>query len=57
MPFQVAAAGGHAELLPQVPAYLDVRLADLEVTLLAPPALELVPIRCDVSKVVEFYAR
>ncbi len=57
VPFQVAAAGGHADLLPQVPAYLDVRLADLEVTLLAPPALELVPIRCDVSKVVEFYAR
>lgn len=57
VPFQVAAAGGHAELLPQVPAYLDVRLADLEVTLLAPPALELVPIRCEVSKVVEFYAR
>ncbi len=57
LPFQVAAPGGHAALLPQVPAYLDVRLADLEVTLLAPPALELVPIRCDVSKVVEFYAR
>ncbi len=57
VPFQVAAAGGHSELLPRVPAYLDVRLAELEVTLLAVPALELVPIRCDVSKVVEFYAR
>lgn len=57
LPFQVAAAGGHAEVLPQVPAYLDVRLADLEVTLLAAPALALVPIRCDVAKVVEFYAR
>lgn len=57
LPFQVAAAGGHAEVLPQVPAYLDVRLEELAVTLLAAPARELVPIQCDVAKVVEFYAR
>lgn len=56
-PFQVAAAGGHRDVLPQLPKYLDVRLGDLQVTLLRSPRREEVPVICEVSKVVEFYAR
>ncbi|SDQ47129.1 30S ribosomal protein S4 [Quadrisphaera sp. DSM 44207] len=56
-PFQVAAAGAHRDVLPQLPKYLDVALPELRVTLTRRPAREEVPITCDVQKVVEHYAR
>ena len=36
-PFQVAAAGGHADVLPPVPGYLEVELDKLHATLRASP--------------------
>src|SRR3954469_23452942 len=36
-PFQVAAAGGHASVLPKVPAYLDVELDKLQARLIRRP--------------------
>lgn len=56
-PFQVAAAGGHKDVLPAVPGYLDVNLEGLQATLLRRPKRDEVPITCDVQLVVEFYSR
>ena len=56
-PFIVAAAGAHRDVLPQLPPYLQVDIADLRFTLLREPTRDEVPITCDVPKVVEFYAR
>ena len=56
-PFQVAAAGGHKDVLPAVPGYLDVNLEGLQATLLRAPKREEVPVTCDVQLVVEFYSR
>ncbi|MCX7521709.1 30S ribosomal protein S4 [Microbacterium sp. STN6] len=55
-PFQVAAAGGHAEVLPKVPAYLDVELDKLHARLVRRPKRAEVPVTCDVQLVVEYYA-
>lgn len=55
-PFQVAAAGGQAEVLPPVPAYLDVELDKLHATLVRRPKRAEVPVICDVQLVVEYYA-
>lgn len=55
-PFQVAAAGGHADLLPPVPAYLDVELDKLHARLVRRPKRAEVPVTCDVQLVVEYYA-
>ena len=55
-PFQVAAAGGHAEVLPPVPAYLDVTLDKLQAKLVARPKRAEVPVTCEVQLVVEYYA-
>ncbi|MEY4039171.1 MAG: ribosomal protein [Actinomycetota bacterium] len=55
-PLQVAAAGGHAEVLPPVPAYLDVELDKLHATLVRRPKRAEVPVTCDVQLVVEYYA-
>jgi small subunit ribosomal protein S4 len=55
-PFQVAAAGGHAEVLPAVPGYLDVELDRLRARLVRRPKRAEVPITCDVQLVVEYYA-
>lgn len=55
-PFQVAAAGGHAQVLPPVPAYLDVELDRLQARLVRRPKRAEVPIICDVQLVVEYYA-
>lgn len=55
-PLQVAAAGGHAEVLPPVPGYLEVELDKLEATLLRRPKRAEVPVTCDVQLVVEYYA-
>ena len=56
-PFQVAAAGGHKDVLPATPGYLNVNLEGLQATLLRAPKREEVPITCDVQLVVEFYSR
>ncbi len=55
-PLQVAAAGGHAEVLPPVPAYLEVELDKLHATLLRRPKRAEVPVTCEVQLVVEYYA-
>ena len=55
-PFQVAAAGGHVDLLPNVPGYLDVQLDKLEAKLLRRPKRVEVPVTCEVQLVVEYYA-
>jgi small subunit ribosomal protein S4 len=56
-PFLVAAAGAHRDVLPAVPAYLAVELADLRVELARMPRRAEIPVTCDESLVVEFYAR
>lgn len=55
-PFQVAAAGGHVDVLPPVPGYLEVELDKLQAKLLRRPKREEVPVTCDVQLVVEYYA-
>mgnify|MGYP006268539731 FL=1 len=55
-PFQVAAAGGHVDVLPPVPGYLSVELEKLHATLIRRPKRSEVPITCDVQLVVEYYA-
>ena len=55
-PFQVAAAGGHVDVLPQVPGYLNVELDKLQVTLDRRPLRSEVPVTCEVQLVVEYYA-
>ena len=55
-PFQVAAAGGHAEVLPPVPGYLDVQLDKLTAVLTRRPLRSEVPVTCEVQLVVEYYA-
>ena len=55
-PFQVAAAGGHVDVLPPVPGYLDVQLDKLQATLVRRPKRAEVPVTCEVQLVVEYYA-
>ena len=55
-PFQVAAAGAHADVLPPVPGYLEVELDKLRARLVRRPKRAEVPITCDVQLVVEYYA-
>jgi small subunit ribosomal protein S4 len=55
-PFQVAAAGGHVDVLPKVPAYLDVEIDKLHARLERRPKRAEVPVTCDVQLVVEYYA-
>ncbi|MBG6238108.1 small subunit ribosomal protein S4 [Mycetocola sp. CAN_C7] len=55
-PFQVAAAGGHAEVLPKLPAYLEVELDKLQARLVRRPKRAEVPVTCEVQLVVEYYA-
>ena len=54
-PFQVAAAGAHADG-PTAP-YLAVDVAGLKATLLREPVRTEVPVICDEQLVVEFYSR
>ncbi|MDO5727519.1 MAG: 30S ribosomal protein S4 [Bowdeniella nasicola] len=56
-PFQVAAAGEHQKVLPEVPSYLDVQIEKLRAELVRRPKRDEVPVTCDVQLVVEFYAR
>ena len=55
-PFQVAAAGGHADVLAATPEYLSVELDKLHATLVRRPKRAEVPVTCDVQLVVEYYA-
>jgi len=57
VPFQVAAAGAHRDVLPEVPPYLDVEIEKLRFELLRRPTRAEVPITCDVQMVVEYYSR
>ena len=57
VPFQVAAAGAHRDVLPPVPDYLTVELEKLSATLVRRPRREEVPVICDVQMVVEYYSR
>ena len=55
-PFQVAAAGGHVDVLPKTPAYLEVELDKLHARLVRRPKRAEVPVTCEVQLVVEYYA-
>jgi small subunit ribosomal protein S4 len=55
-PFQVAAAGGHVDLLPPTPSYLEVAIDKLEAILVRRPKRSEVPVTCEVQLVVEYYA-
>ncbi len=55
-PFQVAAAGGHVDVLPKVPAYLEVEIDKLHARLLRRPLRAEVPVTAEVQLVVEYYA-
>ncbi|MFD4420105.1 30S ribosomal protein S4 [Agromyces sp. NPDC058484] len=55
-PFQVAAAGGHVDVLPKLPGYLEVELDKLQAKLVRRPKRAEVPVTCDVQLVVEYYA-
>lgn len=57
VPFQVAAAGAHRDVLPTVPGYLDVQLEKLSSVLVRAPKRAEVPVTCEVQLVVEYYAR
>ncbi len=55
-PFQVAAAGGHVDVLPKVPGYIEVELDKLQARLVRRPKRAEVPVTCEVQLVVEYYA-
>lgn len=55
-PFQVAAAGGHLDVLPKTPAYLEVEIDKLQARLVRRPKRAEVPITAEVQLVVEYYA-
>jgi len=57
VPFQVAAAGAHRDVLPEVPEYLSVDLEKLRFELVRRPKRAEVPVTCDVQMVVEYYSR
>ena len=55
-PFQVAAAGGHLDVLPKVPGYLEVEIDKLQARLVRTPKRAEVPVQCETQLVVEYYA-
>ena len=55
-PFQVAAAGGHIDVLPKTPSYLEVELDKLQARLVRRPLRAEVPVTAEVQLVVEYYA-
>lgn len=57
VPFQVAAAGAHRDVLPAVPPYLEVQLEKLSFTLVRQPKRVEVPVTAEVQLVVEHYSR
>ena len=54
--FQVAAAGGHVDVLPKLPPYLEVEIDKLQAKLVRRPKRVEVPVTCEVQLVVEYYA-
>ena len=54
--FQVAAAGGHVDVLPKTPGYLEVEIDKLQARLIRRPLRAEVPITAEVQLVVEYYA-
>ncbi|MDO4251927.1 MAG: 30S ribosomal protein S4 [Rothia sp. (in: high G+C Gram-positive bacteria)] len=56
-PFQVAAAGEHQAVLPDVPGYLKVEIEKLQATLERAPKREEIPVTCEEQLVVEYYSR
>lgn len=54
--FQVASVGGHVDVLPKTPGYLEVELDKLQARLVRRPKRAEVPITCEVQLVVEYYA-
>jgi len=57
VPFQIAAAGAHRDVLPTLPGYLDVQLEKLSAVLVRRPKRAEVPVTVEVQLVVEYYAR
>ncbi|MFH5823246.1 30S ribosomal protein S4 [Georgenia sp. AZ-5] len=57
VPFQVAAAGAHRDVLPNLPEYLDVDLTKLRAELVRRPKRAEVPVTCNEQFVVEYYSR
>jgi small subunit ribosomal protein S4 len=55
-PFQVAAAGGHIDVLPKTPGYLEVEIDKLQARLVRAPKRAEVPVQCETQLVVEYYA-
>ena len=55
-PFQVAASGGHADVLPPIPGYIEADLEGLSFRLVRRPKRSEVPVTCNVQLVVEYYA-
>ena len=55
-PFQVAAAGGHVDVLPKTPAYLEVELDKLQARLVRRPKRAEVPVTAEVQLLVEYSA-
>lgn len=55
--FQAAAEGVQRDVLPAVPSYIDVDLAQLKAKLLRTPESAEAPIQINIQYVVEFYAR
>lgn len=54
--FQVASVGGHVDVLPKTPGYLEVELDKLQARLTRRPKRAEVPVTCEVQLVVEYYA-
>nr|NLD41003.1 30S ribosomal protein S4 [Actinomycetales bacterium] len=57
VPFQVAAAGAHRDVLGELPAYLEVSLEKLRAELVRRPRREEVPVIVNEQLVVEHYSR
>ncbi|MCS4484394.1 30S ribosomal protein S4 [Gleimia sp. 6138-11-ORH1] len=57
VPFEIAAAGVHRDVLAPVPAYLDVELERLRATLVRRPERPEVPVIADEQLIVEYYSR
>lgn len=57
VPFQVAAAGAHRDVLGELPAYLEVSLEKLRAELVRRPRREEIPVTVNEQLVVEHYSR
>src|SRR5690606_35618709 len=57
VPFQIAAAGAHRDVLPDVPACPDVQLEKLRAELVRRPKRDEVPATCDAQLAAEHSAR